>query len=190
MPFPRSPELMSRDDSALLVVDVQEKLIGLIPEHQRIVWNIGRLIDAAGILGVPVAGTEQYPQGLGETLPQLREKLPAWGEKRDFSCLQCEDIFTQWRDAQVFNVLVVGIETHVCVLQTALDLLATGFHVHVAIDAVGSRFDTDRQTALRRLESSGATLSTTETAIFEWCATSTAPEFRQISKLVRETMPE
>lgn len=190
MDFPRSPELMSRSDSALLVVDVQEKLIGLIPEHRRIVWNIVRLIDAANLLGVPVAATEQYPQGLGHTLPQLREKLPDMGEKRDFSCTQCADIFAGWRDREILNVLVVGIETHVCVLQTALDLIAAGFNVHVAVDAVGSRFDVDRATAIRRLENSGVTPSTTETAIFEWCATSTAPEFREISRLVREPMPE
>ena len=121
MQFPRSPELMSRTDSALLVVDVQEKLIGLIPDHRRIIWNIDRLIKAANLLGVPVAATEQYPQGLGYTVPELRANLPEMGEKRDFSCTQCAEIFTAWREQGIFNVLIVGIETHVCVLQTALD---------------------------------------------------------------------
>jgi nicotinamidase-related amidase len=95
--LPRSLELMSRDDTALLVVDVQGKLISLIHEHQRIVWNVRRLIDGAKILGVPVAGTEQYPQGLGGTVPELAGRLGTIPAKLTFSCGGCPQIFQAWQ---------------------------------------------------------------------------------------------
>ena len=185
----RSPELMTRGDSGLLVVDVQEKLLKFIPGQDRLVWNIRRLLDGARILGVPAMGTEQYPQGLGPTASCLVERLPPLPAKMTFSCGGCPDIFSDWRQAGVGKILVVGIETHVCIQQTALDLLAAGFRVYLAVDAVGSRFELDRATALRRMESAGATLTTTESALFEWCDAAGTPEFKQISALVRETPP-
>ncbi len=194
-PLPRSPELMSRHDTALLVVDVQEKLIGFVEGHRRIVWSIRRLIDGAKILGLPTAATEQYPKGLGRTIPELAERLPRplWQplpEKVAFSCGACGDIFRQWREQGLFRVLVCGIEAHVCVQQTVFDLLAEGLRVYVAADAVGSRYRVDYDFALRRMESAGAVLTTTEAALFEWCEAAGTPEFKQISGLVREAVPE
>jgi nicotinamidase-related amidase len=180
---------MSATDTALLVVDVQGKLITLIPGNARIVWNIRRLIDGAEILGVPVAGTEQYPKGLGPTVPELAARIDTMGEKLRFSCGECSQIFRQWQERGVYKVLVVGIETHVCVQQTVFDLLAHGLRVYVAVDATGSRYDVDRETALRRMDSAGATLTTTESALFEWCQASGTPEFKQISRLVQEVPP-
>jgi nicotinamidase-related amidase len=187
--LPRSPEMMSRGDSALLVVDVQGKLVSLIPHHNRIVWNIRRLIDGAKILGVPVTATEQYPQGLGPTSPELASRLGSIPSKVAFSCGECGAIFEQFRDAGVHKILLAGIEAHVCVQQTALDLLADGFRVYLAVDAIGARHSIDYETALRRLDSAGATLTTTEAALFEWCEVAGSPEFKQISALVRETPP-
>ena len=187
--LPRSPELMSASDTALLVVDVQGKLVSLIPGHARLVWNIRRLLDGAKLLGVPAAATEQYPQGLGPTTPELASRLGPIPAKRRFSCGECASIFADWDRRGVFKVLVVGIEAHVCVQQTVLDLLAAGRRVYVAVDAVGSRYDIDYQTALRRMESSGATLTTTEAALFEWCEVSGTPAFKEISRLVREPSP-
>lgn len=187
--LPRSPELMSRDDTALLVVDVQEKLIRLIPDHARIIWNTRRLIDAARALGVPVAATEQYPQGLGGTVSELAALLEAPADKVAFSCGACGPLFADWRGRGIYRVLVCGIESHVCVQQTTLDLLADGYRVYVAVDALGSRFAIDHEIALRRMETSGATLTTTEAAMFEWCERSGTPEFKEISRLVRETPP-
>jgi nicotinamidase-related amidase len=188
--LPRSPELMARSDSALLVVDVQEKLVRLLPGHPRLIWNIRRLLDGARILGVPVVATEQYPQGLGPTTSELAERLGQIPAKLTFSCGGCPDLFRDLPKLGVFKILVVGIEAHVCVQQTALDLLANGFRVYVAVDAVGSRFDLDCQIALRRLDSAGATLTTTEAALFEWCDAAGTPEFKQISLLVRERPPD
>jgi nicotinamidase-related amidase len=187
--LPRSPELMSRGDSAVLVVDVQGKLVSLIPDYQRLVWNIRRLIDGAKILGVAVSGTEQYPQGLGPTIEVLASRLGKMPAKMTFSCGGCPQVFDGFRDAGIYKLLVVGIEAHVCIQQTVLDALADGFQVYLAVDAIGARHDVDYQTALRRMESSGAVLTTTEAALFEWCDVSGTAEFKQISALVRETEP-
>jgi nicotinamidase-related amidase len=186
-PLPRSPELMSASDTALLVVDVQGKLVSLIPGHERIVWNIRRLLDGAKLLGVPAAATEQYPQGLGPTVAELAERLDAIPAKLHFSGGECAGIFQDWNQRGLFKVLVVGIEAHVCVQQTVFDLLAAGRRVYLAVDAIGSRYDVDYQTALRRMDSAGATLTTTEAALFEWCEVSGTPQFKEISRLVRET---
>lgn len=181
---------MSREDTALLVVDVQEKLLRFIPDNQRLVWNIRRLIDGAKVLGVSVAATEQYPKGLGPTTDELAKRLDNIPAKLTFSCGGCPDIFGGFQEQGVHKILVVGIETHVCVQQTVLDLLAEGFSVYIAADAVGSRFKIDDETALRRMDSAGATLTTTEAALFEWCDEAGTPEFKQISKLVQEKAPE
>jgi nicotinamidase-related amidase len=137
--LPRSPELMSRDDTGLLVVDVQEKLISLVPGHERIVWNIRRLIDGASLFKMPVLATEHYPKGLSHTTPALASRLPRIAEKTAFSCVGCEEIAKQLEQSPAAKWLVVGIETHVCVQQTVFDLMANGFRVYLAVDAVGSR---------------------------------------------------
>jgi nicotinamidase-related amidase len=187
--LPRSPLLMSRDDTALLVVDIQDKLLPLIPDEARIVWNTRRLVDAARILELPVGATEQYPQGLGPTRAELAERLGEIPSKLTFSCGGCALVFEQFAAQNRHKILVTGIEAHVCVQQTALDLLANGYHVYVAVDAVGSRNALDQQTALQRMDSAGVTLTTTEAALFEWCEVAGTPEFKEISRLVRETQP-
>jgi nicotinamidase-related amidase len=187
--LPRSHELMSRHDTGLLVVDVQGKLLTLVPEYRRIVWNIRRLIDGAKILSLPLAATEQYPQGLGPTTPELAALLGPIPAKLSFSCGECGEVFKQFDQRGVHKLLVVGIETHVCVAQTVFDVLATGWRVYVAVDAVGARGAIDHDTALRRMESAGATLTTTEAALFEWCQAAGTPQFKQISQLVRELPP-
>ncbi len=189
-PFARSPELMSAADSTLLVVDVQEKLIRLVPGAARIIWNIRRLVEGAKILAVPVQATEQYPKGLGPTTPELAavlgSEIPA---KVGFSCLACDEVAQKMAADDRPKVLLAGIEAHVCIQQTALDLLAAGKSVYVAVDAVGSRFAIDQKIAIKRMQSCGATLTTVEAALFEWCQTAGTPEFKQISALVREPAP-
>ncbi len=185
----RSPELMTSSDTALLVVDVQEKLIGHIPGQQRLVWNIRRLIDGAKLLNQPDVATEQYPRGLGPTTSELAQRLGAIPENMTFSCAGCPQIFEDLAQQGVHKVLVVGIEAHVCIQQTVFDMLSRGFRVYVAVDAIGSRFSQDREVALRRMESAGTSLTTTEAALFEWCETAGTPQFKQISALVREAYP-
>jgi nicotinamidase-related amidase len=187
--FVRCPELMCAEDSGLLVVDVQQKLIGLIDGQARIVWNIRRLIDGAKLFGLPVLASEQYPQGLGPTVPELAARLERVFDKTAFSCGGCDELCKQLGPHQRRKWLVCGIEAHVCVQQTVIDLLGEGFRIYVAVDAIGSRYKIDYETALRRLESSGATLTTVEAALFEWCQDSKSPAFKQVSQLVRETSP-
>jgi nicotinamidase-related amidase len=185
----RSSELMSRSDSALLVIDVQEKLVPAIIGAARVVWNVRRLIDGAAMLGLPVMASEQYPQGLGPTVGELASRLEARPSKLSFSCRELPQVFADLRQRDIEKILICGIETHVCVQQTVLDLMADGWRAYVAVDAVGSRHDLDHLTALRRMESSGAVLTTTEAALFEWCQAAGTPEFKQISWLVREDPP-
>jgi nicotinamidase-related amidase len=184
----RSPELMNPDDTILLVVDIQERLLPLIEGRERMVWNVRRLLDAAEILGVPAVGTEQYPDKLGSLVEPLASRIPQRQTKMAFSCAGCADLIGDWEESR-HRVLVCGMETHVCVAQTVLDLLAAGYRVYVPVDAVGARYRIDHDTALRRLESSGAILTTTEAAMFEWCRTSGTPEFKKISALVKESAP-
>jgi nicotinamidase-related amidase len=190
LPLPSSPELMSPGDTGLLVVDVQEKLLAALPASRHIIWNIRRLIDGAKILGIPVAATEQYPRGLGPTAPELAERLNSIPSKLAFSCGACPEIFQAFKNQGVYKILLCGIEAHVCLQQTALDLLADGWSVYVAVDAVGSRFEIDSHTAFKRMDSAGATLTTTEAALFEWCRAAGTPEFKQISLLAKEPAPE
>jgi nicotinamidase-related amidase len=184
--LPRSPELMNRQDTALLVVDAQEKLLAVVPERARIEWNIRRLLDAAAALGVPTAATEQYPEKLGATAAELQRRVGGVRGKLSFSACACGEIIDGWKNDSRFRVLVCGIETHVCVMQTALDLAAAGFEPYVAVDAVGARHAVDHETALRRMEHAGVILTTTETAMFEWCQVAGTPEFKTISALAKE----
>lgn len=189
LPLHRSLELMNVGDTGLLVVDMQGKLLTLIADHERVTWNCRRLIEGAKLLGIPVAGTEQYPQGLGPTTPILAERIGAMPAKKLFSARECAAIFYGWRDQGIYKILVCGIEAHVCVQQTVLDLLGEGFRTYLAVDAIGSRRPLDADTAIRRLDASGATITTTEAALFEWCETAAHPNFKAISALVKETPP-
>jgi nicotinamidase-related amidase len=188
-PLPRSCELMSAGATALLCVDVQEKLMVAIRDRARVGWNIRRLVDAGKLLGVEVVGTEQYPQGLGSTISEIAERLGPLPSKLTFSCGGCPAVFERLRQQNIGAILVCGVEAHVCVAQTVLDLLADGWRVFVAVDAVGSRSEVDWRFALRRMESAGATLTTTEAVLFEWCETAGRAEFKGISSLAREEGP-
>lgn len=189
---PRSPLLMNRFDTAVIVVDVQEKLLPHIADGDEMVFNIERILEAANEIQLPVFVSEQYPKGLGHTVSDfgiLLDSFPVY-EKSMFSIRECEQLWEQLQQRKIKNVLLVGIETHVCVFQSAMDLLANGYDVFVCIDAVGSRHEEDYMTAMQRMETSGVTLVTTEMALFEWCEKAGTPEFKVISKLVqREFVP-
>jgi len=180
---------MSPGDTALVVIDVQEMLAPAIADCRRVVWNIRRLIDGAKLLGLPVVATEQYPQGLGPTLPELAGRLGKIPSKLTFSGGGCPQLFHDLESRGIHKLLACGMEAHVCVEQTVLDLLGQGWRVYVAVDAVGSRRKIDYRTALARMDASGATLTTTEAALFEWCRIAGTPEFKEISRLVREEEP-
>ena len=183
----RSPTLLSRSTTRLLIIDVQDKLVPAIHDGDSVVGNCADLLAAADILNVPAFATEQYPKGLGETVPQLTKWLPTRPDKIRFSAAEVVNWTINEPDGTSRpHIVIAGIEAHVCVQQTVMDLLSQGFSVHVPVDAVGSRFNLDRDTALNRMRDHGATITTTETAIFELCETAAAPEFKRISKLVQE----
>lgn len=180
------PMQLSAQDSGLLVIDVQEKLLPKIPGSQALVRNVGYLVDAARLLSIPVQCTEQYPRGLGPTAAELAAKLPERPDKVAFSSCAVPSVVEAFRRAARPKVVLSGIETHVCVLHTALDFLALDFRVFIAIDAVGSRFRLDHDVALRRLDKAGAVLTTTETCLFEWIGGAGHAQFKAISALVQE----
>jgi nicotinamidase-related amidase len=182
------PSRMSAADTGLLIIDVQEKLIPKIHAAEAVVRNAAFLIDAARVLAMPVQATEQYPKGLASTVAELARRLPERPDKTAFSCCAVKSIVENFRRAARPKIVLAGIETHVCVLHTALDLLADGFQVYIAVDSVGSRYVVDHDTALRRMERLGAVLTTAETCVFEWVGGSDHPQFRAISKLVQERM--
>jgi nicotinamidase-related amidase len=182
------PSQMNAGDTGLLVIDVQEKLIPKIHGAEAVVRNVAFLIDAARLLDMPVQATEQYPKGLGATIPELAQRLPERPDKVAFSSCGVPSIVETFHRAARTKVVVAGIETHVCVLHTALDLLAGGFQAYVPVDAVSSRYVVDHDTALRRLEKAGAVLTTAETCVFEWVGGAGHPQFKAISRLVQERM--
>ncbi len=178
--------MLSVGQTALIVVDVQTKLLPAVRQGELLTHNVLRLLKGAKLLGVPTFATQQYPQGLGPTIPELTPYLDQTWDKRAFSIAECDELFAKLRDAGIFKVLVCGVETHVCVAQSVLDLLANGFRTFVAVDATSSRQAADAEIALRRLDSAGATLTTTEAALFELCETSLHPQFKAISELVKD----
>jgi nicotinamidase-related amidase len=179
---------MSAADTGLLVIDVQDKLVPLILDAPALVRNIAFLIDGARLLDMPVQATEQYPRGLGPTVAELAKRLPERPDKTAFSSCVVPSVVEHFRRAARPKVVLAGIETHVCVLHTALDLLALDFRVYVAVDAVGSRYRIDHDTALRRLEQAGAVLTTSEGCVFEWLGGAGHPRFKAASQLVQQRM--
>lgn len=185
----RSPQLLDRQRSALLVVDVQIKLLPKILDHERLLWNISRLCRGATALEVPLAGTEQYPQGLGATAAEIADLLPPRQEKLAFSAAAVRPVISEFAERGIGQLVVCGIETHVCILQSALDLASEGFDVYVVSDAVGARGAHDHAVALGRMRDHGLSVVTTEGVLFEWCQTAADPGFKTIRALVQETGP-
>ena len=174
--------------TALVVVDVQEAFRKAIPDFDRIARATGTLIEAAEAIGIPVLITEQYPKGLGETVPEVAEHLPEGTrplEKIIFSAAEAEGFDLEGRD----QALVCGIETHVCVNQTALDLLQDGIDVQVAEDAVGSRTDENKRVGLHKMERAGAEITSVETALFELVGRAGTDEFKKVQRLILEYAP-
>lgn len=175
--------LLKRDRTALVVVDVQEGFRPAIDRFDEVVTRTTQLVRGARELAVPVVVTEQYPKGLGATVPEVGEHLLGIEplQKTVFSAARAEGFDLLGRG----QALVVGIEAHVCVSQTVHDLLADGVDVHVAADAVSSRAPEDRERALRRFEDAGATVTTTEAALFELLERAGSPEFKLIQGLIK-----
>lgn len=181
--------LLQSQDSLLLVVDVQVKLWNQIANREAVRENCRILIQGAQKLSVPLLITEQYPKGLGPTLPELRPTETEGGmaicEKTSFGCLGEPALVQSIEQTGRRNLVICGIEAHVCILQTALEALEKGFSVAVVADAIGSRSEHNRHLALERMRQSGVILLSTEMILFEWMRSSSHPAFKDISKLVK-----
>ena len=179
---------LDRDRAALVVVDVQEGFRPAIPDFERVAEATATLLRGAEAIGIPVRITEQYPKGLGETAPEVAEHLPSGTEpieKLVFSAAEAEGFDLEGRD----QVLVCGVETHVCVNQTVIDLIGAGSEVHVAEDAVGSRSADNKRIGLHKMEQAGAVLTSVETALFELLGRAGTDEFKTVQKLILEYAP-
>ncbi|WP_422926229.1 isochorismatase family protein [Singulisphaera sp. PoT] len=175
---------LTASHGGLLVVDIQEKLIRQIHDRDLVIANAIRLTQAAKALELPHWATEQYPKGLGPTIPSLAELVPDRVAKMTFHAC-AGGILDQLREKRIHHVTLTGIEAHVCIAQTALELLDQGYRVQIPADAVGSRSKFDAEVALRRLERAGAVVSTTEAILFEWTETADRPQFKAISDLIK-----
>lgn len=183
MPAPR----LAAADSVLVVIDVQDKLLAAVPTGPALVREVAFLLDAAALVGVPAVATEQYPKGLGPTTAELARRLPAdRPDKTAFSCCGAAGFLADLRGRGRKTAVLVGMEAHVCVLHTALDLLDAGFGVFLPADAVASRSAFDAEVALRRLERAGAVVTTAEATAFEWVGDAAHPQFKAVSRLVVE----
>ncbi len=181
----RLTERLTARHAALLVVDMQEKLLAAMREREAVVANTVRLIRGAGEMKIPTWATEQYPKGLGPTVPAIAALIPERPNKLTFQCCAVPQLLEQLYGRHIRHVTIAGIEAHVCVAQTALELLDLGFRVQIAADAVTSRNAIDREFTLRRMEAAGAVVSTTEAILFEWLETADRPEFKAVSQLVK-----
>jgi nicotinamidase-related amidase len=178
---------LRRDRTGLVVVDIQERLLPSMWEHERALQNSLRLIRGAAILGVPVLATEQYRKGLGATVPQIAAAVPGFTplEKLTFSSCGAEGFTEALQAKNIRDVLLCGIETHVCVAQTCLDLLDSDFRVFVVADAVSSRAEQNHYIGLDRMRASGAIIVSTEMVLFELLGRAGSEEFKQILTLVK-----
>ncbi len=190
MPHVSSPLRLDSGRSALLVIDLQEKLLPVIPSGDAVVRQTQRLLQAAKLLSIPAAATVQYPKGLGPLDSSLQEEFPDAEEKLDFSAAVCRRELDPWLEQGRDQIVIAGIETHVCVQQTVLDLLAEGLRPYIAAEAVAARGRRDHETAMMRMQMSGATITTVESILFEWLGTADRPEFKAVSKLVKQHRPD
>ncbi|MFB3925913.1 MAG: hydrolase [Syntrophales bacterium] len=179
--------MLKPEDTVLLLIDFQEKLFNAMHDRAELARNTRILIKGLRILGVPMIVTEQYPEGIGPTLPEVASMLsdtPRF-RKLSFSCCgdpKCNEAITAFRGK---HFLVAGIETHVCVYQTVMDLLDDGFKVQVVSDAVSSRTARNRDIGLRIMENSGAVLTSTEIILFELMKTAESEKFREVSGILK-----
>jgi len=182
------PRVLERDESVLLVIDVQEGYRGHTVEHERMVRAVRRLVDAATLMRVQVLATEQYPKGIGHIQPEVADGFPAGTrviEKMSMSCCGQPAFVEHLRSLGRGQVVVCGIEAHACINQTVHDLLERGYRVHLPWDALSARAEHDYRIGWEKMIGSGAVPATVEMVCLEWVRTAEAPEFKAIHALIK-----
>jgi nicotinamidase-related amidase len=184
-----NPNILTADRCQLLVVDLQEKFTPVIPGIDDILRSTAFAIEVANLLEIPVTVTEQNPAGLGQTVEPIRSLVRDFSpiSKMTFSCWRTDEIRQTLIAHDRPVVILTGIETPVCILQTGLDLITAGYRVYLLADAIGARKECDQELAYRRLTGAGAILGTTETAAFELVERADTPNFKALLKLIKES---
>ncbi len=179
--------ILDKGNSILVIVDFQQKLLATFKKPDGLVENCVKLIRFAKIVGLPIVWTEQYPKGLGPTVDEIASELSGLApvEKLSFSCFGEPGFVEELSRHKARQVIVCGIETHICVEQTVLDGIACGYQAHVAVDACGSRKKSDHKAGLRKMDQGGAVLTSSEMAMYEVLGRSDAEGFRDVLKLVK-----
>jgi len=180
---------LDAEKSVLVVIDIQERLVPAMPQkvYRRLLETVSMLVQAAKLLGVPVVTTEQYPKGIGHTVPELADSCSdTVVEKVSFGCCGEPNFLAALKATGRSQVVVTGMEAHVCVYQTVLGLLEDGYHVHLVGDAICSRNKTDYLAGSTNAAQAGAVVTTAETVLFQWLKESTHAQFKAISTLVKE----
>jgi isochorismate hydrolase len=174
------------DDAIFIMIDIQEKFMSVIHDLQTVIDNSNRLINTGRILDIPLIVTEQYPKGLGKTIGDMQlSETQKVIEKLAFDCFGCEEFVKEIDSLHRKNLIIFGIEAHVCVLQTCISAICKGYEVHVISDAISSRTENNKRLALNRMAQSGIFIASTEMIIFQLTKCAGTEQFRQISKLVK-----
>lgn len=176
-----------KSDTAAVIVDMQEKLLPHMRKQPTVLENTVKLIEGLKLLNIPSLVTQQYTKGLGETVEHISDAFDTfeYNEKTSFSCCDEEEFSKQLKSKGKHFVIIAGIEAHVCVLQTVIDLMNSGYQPVVVENCTSSRFDEDKESALKRMRQMGAMVTTYESILFELTRNAKAPEFKAISKLVK-----
>jgi len=179
--------MLKKEEAALIVIDVQGKLATLMYRKEDLFANVVRMIRGARVLELPVIWTEQLPDKLGQTSPEIKEELTGLTPliKKSFSCCGDAGFLKQLSGLGRRQLLLTGIETHVCVYQTALDLLASGYEVYLVRDAVSSRIESNYHLGVERMKDAGAVLTSVEMSLFELLRVAEGPQFKQIIEIVK-----
>jgi len=183
----REKFLLNKDEAALLIIDIQERLAAVMDRKEQVVRNTLHLAELAKMQNIPVVVTEQYPKGLGRTVPEITAALPSSLpiEKVSFNCCGEASFNEQIKGLGRKKIVVTGMETHICVLQTSLGLLQEGFAVHLVQDAVCSRTKGNWKSGVEFIRDAGGVITNTETALFQLLGVAGTPEFKSISNRIK-----
>jgi nicotinamidase-related amidase len=179
--------MLNKDNTVLVIIDIQSKLWNVMHEKEALLENAQKLVKGVQILGIPIILTEQNPKGLGPTVPELAQAMPEVKplSKMEFSCCRNREFQQALDNLTRRQILICGIESHICVYQTALALLSSKYEVQVVADVVSSRSARNREIALSRLQSEGAKLTVSEMALYELLGTAEGPQFKEMLKVIK-----
>ena len=179
--------LLSRNNSALVIIDIQERLVAAMSKRDKVIENCIHLIEASRLLQIPVILTEQYPKGLGPTVDKIKDVISTYEpiEKVTFDCTGTQGFLEKIKTHNRTHIILTGMESHVCVLQTCLSLLKEGYAVHLVSDAVCSRNEEDFLTGKEMMRDAGAVITSTEIVLFQLLEKAGTPEFKTISKRIK-----